>query len=57
MFYVSPLLPTLSFLLLKAQKDLCVHETFQMEEQKCLHCVCPCLEAEINSNGLRPDTF
>ena len=47
----------LSFLLLKAQKDLCVCETFQVEEWKSLHCAYPCLEAEINSDGLRAELF
>lgn len=49
--------PPLSFLLLKAQKDLCVCETFQVEEWKSLHCAYPCLEAEINSDGLRAELF
>lgn len=49
--------PLLSFLLLKAQKDLCVCETFQVEEWKCLHCAYPCLGAEMNSDGLRPVFF
>lgn len=54
----SPHLPNpLSFLLLKAQKDLCVCETFQVEEWKCLHCAHPCLEAEMNSDGFRPVFF
>lgn len=44
-------------LLLKAQKDLCVCETFQVEEWKSLHCAYPCLEAEINSDGLRAELF
>lgn len=34
-----------------------VCETFQVEEWKSLHCAYPCLEAEINSDGLRAELF
>lgn len=57
MLCVSPLLSPLSCSLLKAQKDLCVCETFQVEEWKSLHCAYPCLEPEINSDGLRAELF
>lgn len=49
--------PCPSFLLLKAQKDLYVCETFQVEGWKCVHCADLWLEAEMNSDGFRPVFF
>lgn len=49
--------PPLLLAVESTKRFVCVCETFQVEEWKSLHCAYPCLEAEINSDGLRAELF